>query len=84
MAAKATASRKRGMTLWAGLKRRTGTTRHVRFGSIALKKSVSAVDRIFSALPMHFLNKDAEGHMAERQRDVGGSKWNSEANESRM
>jgi hypothetical protein len=67
---------------------RTGNARSEQYSSawppIALKKSGSAVDRIFSALPMHFLNKDAEGHMAERQRDVGSSKWDSEANESRM
>jgi len=56
----------------------------VGFGPILLKKSFNAVDQIFSASWMHFLNKDAGGHIVERRRAIDRSKWNYEANKSRM
>jgi len=57
---------------------------HVCDGPILLKKSVDAVDQIFSASWKRFPNDDAEGRTPERRRDVGRSKWNYEANKSRM
>jgi len=32
---------------------------------------------------MHFLNKDAGGHIVEHRRAIDRSKWNYEANKSR-
>ena len=55
-----------------------------RFWPILLKKSVDVADQILSASWKRFLNYDAEGRMAERQRDVRRSKSNWEANKSRM
>jgi hypothetical protein len=55
-----------------------------RFGPIVLKKSVDGVDQIFSASWKRFPNKNVEGRMAERRRDVGRSKSNYEANKSRL
>jgi hypothetical protein len=56
----------------------------VRLRGIVLKKSVDGVDQIFSASWKRFPNKNAEERMAERRRDVGRSKSNYEANESRL
>jgi hypothetical protein len=58
--------------------------RDVAFWPIVLKKSVDGVDQIFSASWKRFPNKNAEERMAERRRDVGRSKSNYEANESRL
>jgi hypothetical protein len=52
------------------------TCPEVRVGPILLKKSVDALDQIFSALLARFHNKDAEGLIARRRRDVDRSKWN--------
>jgi hypothetical protein len=50
---------------------------------ILLKKSVDALDPIFSAPLARFHNEDAEGLIARRRRDVDRSKWNCEASNSR-
>jgi hypothetical protein len=60
-----------------------GASRNRREWPILLKKSVDALDPIFSAPLARFHNEDAEGLIARRRRDVDRSKWNCEASNSR-